>query len=171
MEEIWKDIPNYEGYYQVSNLGRIKSLKRVIYKSDGTIRTLKERILSPVKDGRRYYKVSLHKNTNRKTLKIHQLVAMAFLGHEPCGMKMVVNHIDNNPVNNRVSNLEIVSQRENSHTHYIGTSKYRGVSWHKKTNKWMAEIRINGKQNYLGLFENEIEASIAYQNKLKEIIN
>ena len=171
MEEIWKDIPKYEGLYQASNLGRIKSIKRVIYKSDGTIQTLKERILSPGNDGRGYYKVLLYKNKKNKTFSVHKLVAMAFFGHEPCGHKMVVNHIDNNPINNKACNLEIVTQRENVFTHHIGTSKYKGVAWNKKSKKWESRIYINGKKKYLGLFEKEIDAHKAYQNKLKEINN
>jgi hypothetical protein len=169
MEEIWKDIKGYEGLYQVSNLGRVKSLSRLRFNNGGEF-TSKEKILKPGKS-KKYLLVVLYKNGKRKTFQVHQLVAMGFLGHKPCGMKMVVNHIDNNQANNRVCNLEIVSQRENSHTHHIGTSKYKGVCWDSARSKWASKIMINGKIKFLGRFNTEIEASIAYQNKLKEIIN
>ena len=171
MEEIWKDIPEYEGLYQVSNLGNVKSLKRVVYQSNGHRQTVRERILKAGIDVYGYLIVRLSKYGKLRTFTVHKLVAMVFLNHTPCGMKMVVNHIDNNPTNNRVSNLEIISQRDNSYTHHIGTSKYKGVCWNSARNKWMADIRINGKKKYLGLFENELDASQAYQNKLKEINN
>ena len=117
MEEIWKDIPNYEGYYQVSNLGRVKSLKRYV-KFMHCNKLINERILKGGIGSRGYLVVILSKDKKPKTFEVHKLVAIAFLGHKPCGYKRVVNHIDNNPVNNKASNLEIVSQRENVFTHH-----------------------------------------------------
>jgi hypothetical protein len=172
MEEIWKDIKGYEGLYRVSSLGKVKSIKRVVYRSDGTIQTLKERILSPGNDGRGYYKVLLYKNKKNKTFSVHKLVAMAFLGHKPCGYNEVVDHIDGNKLNNRLDNLQITTQRHNASKDKKGTSSiYTGVSWHKKINKWESRIYINGKKKYLGLFEKEIDAHKAYQKRLKEINN
>jgi len=168
-KEIWKDIPDYEGYYQASSLGRVKSLERVVYRSNGRHYIAKERILKAGINRWGYLAVNLSKDGEQKTFKVHKLVAMAFLGHKRCGHKRVVNHIDNDKTNNKVSNLEIVTQRENVFTHYIGTSKYKGVNWNKKLNKWMARIYINGKNIYLGMFTDELEASKAYQNALKEI--
>ena len=169
MEEIWKDIPKYEGLYQASNLGRVKSLSRLRFNNGGKF-TSKEKILKPAKC-KNYLLVVLYKNKIAKSIQVHQLVAMAFLNHAPCGHKRVINHIDNNQTNNKVCNLEIVSQRENSYTHHVGTSKYTGVSWDSARNKWASKIMINAKTKFLGRFNTEIEASIAYQNKLKEIIN
>lgn len=103
---------------------------------------------------------------------IHKLVAMAFLNHTPDGTQIfVINHKNFDKMDNRVENLEIVTSRENSNKkHLSSTSKYTGVSWNKNTNKWRADIYINSKLNYLGLFTNEIEASNAYQNALKQIL-
>ena len=95
---------------------------------------------------------------------------MAFLNHKLCGMKKVVHHIDNNKMNNKLLNLEIVSQRENSYTHHIGTSKYTGVSWDIERKKWKSNIRINNKIKFLGRFNTEMEASIAYQNALNNLV-
>jgi len=170
-KEIWKDIPNYKGYYQVSNLGNVKSLKRVVYKSNGRTYTVKERILKANIDTTGYLVVQLSKDWKAKTFQVHKLVAMAFLGHKRCGYERVVHHIDNNSKNNRLDNLEVVTQRENSHTHHVGTSKYKGVSWYRKTNKWESKILYNGKRRHLGYFEKEIDAHNAYQNALNNIIN
>lgn len=174
--EIWKDVPNYEGLYQVSNLGRVKSLSRKIYnlKTNNLLYTQKEIIKKPKikKSKRNYYVVGLFKDGKGKDFTIHQLVAMAFLGHKPCGYELVVDHINNNSLDNRVENLQIITHRENcSKDKKNKTSKYSGVSWSNKNKKYCSMIDINGKSTYLGLFLNEYDAYLAYQNKLKEIKN
>jgi hypothetical protein len=162
MEEF-RDIPGYEGLYQVSNLGNVKSL--------GNDRTRKEKILKLCINKTGYYHVGLSKHGKVKSLNVHQLVVMAFLGHDPCGYNLVVDHINNNPLDNRVDNLQIVTQRFNSKKNQVKySSKHKGVSWYKKLNKWVSHIRINGKGFHLGYFNCELAASIAYQNKLKEIL-
>lgn len=103
LKEIWKDILGYEGLYQVSNLGNVKSLN---YKHTG-----KERILKPRPDGHGYYKVALCKNGKVKNFRIHRLVVEAFIGKIPKGL--VVNHINECPTDNRLENLEICTIREN----------------------------------------------------------
>jgi len=164
--EIWKDVEYYEGIYQISNLGRVKSLAR----KDSLGRNLQEKILSVTIDGGGYFKVGLSKEGKMKTKKVHQLVAIAFLNHEPCGYKLVVNHIDFDRTNNNVNNLEIVTQRENTNLKHVkSSSRYTGVSWKKRNNKWQSNIMINGKKKYLGLFDCEISASRAYQTALNEI--
>lgn len=161
MEEIWKDIPNYEGRYQVSNFGNVKSLNYH--------REKKEKLLKQV-IGKDYYCVTLLKNGKQKTIKTHKLVAIAFLNHTPCGMKLVVNHKDFNKLNNHLDNLEIVTNRENSNKiHIPHSSIYIGVTWHKPLNKWRAQIEINKVKKHLGYFTNELDAHNAYQNKLREL--
>ena len=113
MKEVWKDIPGYEGIYQASDQGRIKSLERLVRNGSGSQRLVKERILSENKNTDTYYSVMLYKNNESKMKQIHKLVAMAFLGHVPDGNKIVVDHIDHDKLNNKVSNLEVVTQREN----------------------------------------------------------
>lgn len=169
--EIFKDIKGYEGLYQISNFGNVKSLSRTTLKCNKFM-TSKDIILKPYINSTGYYVVGLHKNKKQKTLKTHQLVAITFLNHSPCGYKYVINHKDLNKLNNHIDNLEIVTQRENAnHKHLNSSSKYTGVSLDKNTNKWVSNIWINGKLKYLGRFTNEIDASNAYQNKLKEINN
>jgi len=168
--EIWLPVVGYEGLYEVSNLGRVKSLARKIRNPQG-FRFLPERILSPDKSTE-YYRVQLHKNGNKMRISVHQLVAMSFLGHKPDGYKLVVNHIDINPHNNNLSNLEIVTHRENNNRKHIPhTSKYVGVFWDKEHLKWRARFSIHGKQKCLGRYKNEIDAHLAYENELKKHLN
>lgn len=162
-KEIWKDIPNYEGYYQASNLGRIKSLKRKYVRNN--------RIMIPNKDRKGYLRVCLRDNKTKRTIHVHKLIAMAFLNHTPCGYEQVVDHIDGKPLNNNLSNLRVISQRENTKKERMKTSSnYVGVSWHKSSKKWKSYIYIKQKQIYLGLFNNELDAHQAYQNALNNII-
>lgn len=171
--EVWKNIEDYEGLYDVSNLGNVKSLekKRWCVKNNYWS-VFKERILKPTTGKHGYCYVGLHKNGIVKTNLIHKLVASSFLNHYSNGYDLVVNHIDENKRNNSVDNLEIVTQRENVSKYYIkreSSSIYTGVSFDKARNKWQARIHINGKEKKLGRFANEIDAHNTYQNALKNI--
>ena len=104
MTEIWKDIKDYEGLYQVSNWGRVKSLG-----NGGTYKT--SRMLQPVKTEKGYLRVGLYKNGKHKMCMVHRLVAFAFLDN-PEG-KPEVNHIDEDKTNNRVENLEWCDNKYN----------------------------------------------------------
>ncbi len=164
--EEWRNVRGYEGIYQVSNLGNIKSLNRVA--CDG--RNLKGKIKS-ISTCSKYKSVRLYKNSKGKTFTIHQLVAVAFLGHIPNKHTLQVDHIDNNPLNNRVDNLQIITSRLNSSKDRVGTSKYTGVSWYKPNSKWVAHIRINGVLISLGYFNVEEEAAMYYDNALQAHLN
>jgi hypothetical protein len=169
--EIWKDVKGYEGIYQVSNLGRVKSLSRIVLKCGKNPFMTKEVILKNYIGNTKYLMVRLSNNGNAKTKRVHQIVAMAFLNHNPCGFKLVVNHIDFDRQNNKVENLETITARENGNQkHLKSTSKYTGVCWHKQKNKWTSQIYLNGKQKHIGAFANEIDAHRAYQNALNNII-
>lgn len=116
-DEEWRDVVGYEGYYQVSNRQRVKSLERIIegYNEFGTVysRTIKERILNlnPISTG--YFTVRLCKSTEPKIVQIHvhSLVAEAFLGKRPEGHQ--VNHINGVKTDNRPENLEYVTPQRN----------------------------------------------------------
>jgi hypothetical protein len=169
MEEVFKDIPGYEGLYQVSNLGRVKSLPKELCNHLGC-HISKEKILTP-RPINGYFLVALCNNNKRKDIYIHQLVAMSFLNHKPCKYKLVVDHINNNPSDNRVENLQVVTHRYNTYkTQGKYVSKYKGVCWDKQRNKWMSKIYINGKHLFLGRFNCELKAALVYQNKLKETL-
>ena len=103
MDEIWKPVVGYEGLYEVSNLGRVKSLPKRGYKSGGI---LKQRC----KDD--YMDVRVSKNNKKHTLSVHRAVAEAFIPNPD--NKLVVNHIDGNKSNNCVNNLEWNTYSENS---------------------------------------------------------
>lgn len=99
MTEIWKDIEGYEGKYQVSNFGQVKSMIG------------QEKVLHPKKHRNGHLQIGLHKDKKRKTMYIHRLVAQAFIPNPdnlPC-----VNHKDENPNNNNVDNLEWCTQKYN----------------------------------------------------------
>ena len=153
MKEVFKSIPDYEGMYEVSNLGRVKSFKMN-----------KETILKSPVDKVGYELVGLSKDGISKSYKVHKLVAMAFLNHIPNGYVSVVNHIDLDKTNNRVDNLEVVSARENSNRkHMNSSSQYTGVVWVKNNQKWKSQIRISGQVISLGHYDDEILSSNAYQ--------
>lgn len=110
MEEVWKDIQGYEGIYQISNLGRAKSLERLIPCAYG-MRKIPEKIMKPALNTDGYWRVKLIKGELKKNRKVHRLVAEAFIPN-PEG-KRCVNHIDGNKNNNCVDNLEWVTHKEN----------------------------------------------------------
>ena len=103
MKEIWKDIPGYEGLYQVSDLGNVRSINRCVKHGKHGSMNIKGKILAQHSDGE-YLKVKLGKNGKMKTHKVHRLVATAFIDN-PDNLP-VVNHIDCNKLNNSVDNLE-----------------------------------------------------------------
>lgn len=110
MNEQWKDVVGYEGYYQVSNRGRVKGLKYTLLVGC-CFKTLPERILKPNKNKFGYYYVVLHKNRKPKTWKIHRLVALAFIPNpenKPC-----IDHIDTIRTNNNIENLRWCTHSEN----------------------------------------------------------
>lgn len=100
-KEIWKDIPNYEGMYQVSNLGRVKSLN---YKRTGKERVLKEKL-----NKKGYFNVNLYKDGKQKNHKIHRLVMLAFIGDSD----LHVNHKNGIKTDNQLENLEYCTHYEN----------------------------------------------------------
>lgn len=159
-KEIWKDIPGYEGFYQVSNLGNIKVLKRK--------GVTKNRITKGFKSGN-YYMIALSKNNNYQILGVHQVVAMVFLNHKPNGHKIVVDHINNISTDNRLINLQLISNRKNLSKDKKGKSKFVGVYYNNKTKKWIASLRHFKKRIYLGSFSSEEEAGKYYKEAIKSI--
>lgn len=164
--EIWKDIKGYEGSYQVSDLGRVRGLDRVI--CDG--RRLKGRLLSMyINPANGYAQINLSLNGKTKLYEVHKLVAIAFLNHEPCGLKLVVDHIDNDKLNNKLSNLQLISHRENSSKDRLPNSGYTGVI--TLGDRFAAQINIDGKSYKLGTFDSVEKASEAYINSLSDYQN
>lgn len=128
--EVWKDIPGYEGRYQVSNMGRVKSMKRKVrgrchFTGEEFFRTVEERILRPgkyCKSG--HLSVVLGHGESGKP--VHQLVMMAFVGSPPEGQEVL--HINGNPQDNRLENLRYGTRTENIIDVYANNGKWRKLS-------------------------------------------
>lgn len=108
--EIWKPVVGHEGSYEVSDHGRVRSLPRVIHKSDGTHQTLKGRVLRPTPHGAGYYQVAIGRSG---TMLIHRLVLEAFVCPQPPGQEAC--HYDDDPKNNHLSNLRWDTKSNNRH--------------------------------------------------------
>jgi len=165
--ETFKDIKGYECIYQVSDLGRVKSLDRI----DSAGHRLKERILKAGKNSGGYLSVCLFKNGKGECINVHQLVAIAFLYHIPNGHTTELDHINGIKTDNRAENLQLLTNREHRTKTFKnkGTSEYTGVNWLKRDSKWRAQIVIEGKQHYLGVFTDELQASNMYQLSLRHL--
>ena len=111
MKEIWKDIPNYEGYYQVSNLGKIKSL--LFQNNVWNKKYKREKLLKQKLDKYKNYRVELWKDGTHKTFLVARLVAFTFYKEDINNNALTVNHMDGNRLNNKLDNLEVISLKEN----------------------------------------------------------
>ena len=138
MEEIWKSIKGYEGLYEVSNLGRVRSVDHYVFFSDGRKRFHKGQILKPREVSGGYYDVILYKDGIGSHNKIHRLVAENFIENPDCLRD--VNHKNENKKDNRIENLEWVTHSDNM---LYGT----------RTNRWRNTMLENGhiSDKYLGL--------------------
>lgn len=150
MKEVWKDIAGYEGLYQVSNFGRVRSLERVVQHMHSGKLTLPSKLKEPSFDGR-YLFVVLSKDGKRKQFSIHRLVAETFIPN-PDGLPCV-NHKDENKTNNHVDNLEWCTYKYN--THY-GTNIERA---RKKKGKAVNQYDLHG--NLVNSWESLAEAERA----------
>lgn len=168
--EKYIDCKGYEGIYKVSNYGNVKSLSRYIENGNGGYYS-KEKLLKPTENKvNGYLYVSLCGNGNIKKYAIHKLVAISFLNNIPDGTnKIVVDHIDNNKLNNNLSNLQLITNRENTSKISKGNCNSIGVYFYARINRFRARIRVNGKRICLGQFKTELEASNAYQKALLNI--
>ena len=168
MGEKWKPVVGYEGHYKVSSLGRVKSLKRSVPLKRGGYRKIPERIVSISVNSRGYEQVTISLHGKKEFPTVHKLMAIAFLDHTPCGWELVVDHINNTKTDNRLDNLQIITQRENTSKDKKGSSRFTGV-YKAYGGSWVAKIRIEGKKLHLGTFKKEIDAHKAYQNALKNL--
>ena len=147
---IWKDIKGYEGLYQVSDEGEVRSL------GNGNSNSSKERIIKPTKDKYGYLYITLCKNGKKKTIKIHRLVAEAFLPN-PDNLPEV-NHKDENKINNRANNLEFCDRKYNVN---YGTGKKRSA---EKLSKPVKQFDLQG--NFIQEFPsaNEVQRKFGYSH-------
>lgn len=167
--EIWKDVINYEGLYQVSNLGRVRSVGRTYKTGLGVLRTTEDSILSLTINNSGYYCLTLFKDKKLKSKLVHRLVWEAFNG---ATYLKVLHNVEGNKLDCRLSNLHIGTVRLNNSEYRLSTkktSKFIGVSFIKNRNKWKASIFFNKKPFWLGEFKEELEAAKAYQISLNTI--
>ena len=124
--ETWKDIPEFRGSYQVSDIGRVRSLDRVVTYKDGSMRKLKGRLLKTYLNTSGYEKVTLYNDNIDTTKTVHRLVLETFKPHVNMN-DLEVNHIDGNKLNNHLTNLEWVTARDNIlHAYDTGLIDNRG---------------------------------------------
>jgi hypothetical protein len=160
-KETWKNVVGYDGRYMVSSHGRVLSVART--------RRRESKLLKPRFNGRGYLCVAIYLEGKRKDITIHKLMSLAFFNIDTNGKDTVVDHIDDDKTNNHISNLRVISQRENSTKSGRGESKYIGVTYCYWTNRWVARITIDRKEVFLGRFKNEKDAGMAYINKRAEL--
>ena len=171
MNEIFVPIKDYEGLYEISNFGRVKSCAKTWIGGKGAIRRKGETIMKNSFKGNGYLGLKLCDMGIGKTIQTHILVWEHFGEGKRNGFEIQVDHIDEDKLNNRIDNLQLLTARENS-VKYRKTqetsSKYTGVNWETRDKIWKAHIEINGKSKHLGLFINEEDAHREYQRALKE---
>lgn len=148
-KEIWKDVKGYEGLYEVSSLGSVRSKERLVKYSTGVIIKHKGRVLKQ-ENNKGYKRVTLSKNGEVIRFQVHRLVAMHFVDNTE--RKPHVNHLDGDGANNRVENLEWCTAQENEiHSHKVlGKRALRGEqkSQSKLTETDVIEIRDLYKHGY-----------------------
>lgn len=167
MKEIWKDVPNYEGKYQVSNKGRVKSIKRTVKHNGSKTRTFPEKILKPNKVSFDYLQVTLYNNGKRKCRYIHNLVMESFIGKKPNGYE--VNHIDEDKSNNQLENLEYITRKENNN---YGTRIERMIKSNVNGKKSKKVKETHLKTGEIVIFPSISEAQRqGYGPKISEVCN
>ena len=153
IEEVWRDINDYEGLYQVSNFGRVRSLDRQAW--NGRVWHDKKGVLLALrKHNAGYLAVTLSKEGKAGYFLVHRLVGEAFLERPP--NKSEVNHIDENKHNNHVENLEWVTPKENMNH---GTRVERCLDKFKETGFVKKVVQMDLEGNFIAEYESQIEAS------------
>lgn len=150
--EIWKDIPGFEGMYQVSNLGQIKS-----------IRFNKEKILSLNLKPKGYYQIKLYNNDGRKWYQVHRLVCAGFIDSELLNSSSVVNHKNGIRNDNRLDNLEIISQIDNTIDGIIRKNSCENEDYNSNNIRYISKSKweVYYKDIFIGIVKNTEQARVA----------
>lgn len=163
MKEIWKKVNSYEGWYEISNFGRLKSLDRYVNKGNGNVRIAKGKIIKPTLCTNGYLEYVLYKNGVKKVVLAHRLVAQHFIPNPE--NKLEVNHIDENIQNNRVDNLEWLTSKENAN---YGTRNKKCRDCNKKYFKPVLQYDLEG--NFIKEYETLGDASRYINGDISAII-
>lgn len=152
--EVWKEVKGYDGAYEISNFGNVLSNRYV-----------NPRLLTPDKSTG-YYRVALSKHGIIRQTLIHRLIAEHFILNP--NKKHQVNHIDEDKLNNSISNLEWVTHRENIEHSLTkkGVSKIKGVNWINRSQSYQCSIFLNRKKHYLGTYKDIEKAKQVVSNFL-----
>ena len=158
--EKWLPVPGYDGLYEVSSFGNVKSLARTRVGMNGKPVSVRSRIRKPAVRKNSYLYVMLYRNAVAKWHGVHQLVLRAFVGECPAGMEC--RHLDGNPSNNKISNLKYGTRKENQADRRAhgtvfaprsdNSSGHIGVFYESKLGKWRAYITSYQTRKHLGVF-------------------
>ncbi len=154
--ETWKAVVGFEGRYEVSDFGRVRSLDRIVIKRNGRQQPVVGRVLSGCVDGAGYLHVGLSESTGKqRNVNVHRAVAEAFIERkEAC---KYVDHIDGDKLNNKVSNLRWVTSGQNANFRHVSRSRTGvvGVFYSPKSNAskpYKVEIKMNAKSKFIGYY-------------------
>jgi len=156
--EEFRPVLGYEDKYEISSFGRVLSKVR------------KNPIIMVQYLHKKYLQVKLSYKGRIKTRNVHQLVAEAFLGHTPNGFNVVVDHIDNDPLNNFFLNLQLIDQITNIRKDRVNKNGLTGVYLARGT-RWQAAIKVNKVDIHLGTFDTKEEANLYYENAKQASLN
>lgn len=174
-KETWEQVPGYEGYYEASSLGKIRSVDRLLTLNNGSCVFYESVILSPKIDKGGYAIVVLSKEGKRIDAKVHRVVASAFLGlrlHiKKCNRHSItVDHKNNIKLDNRVGNLQLMSLSMNSSKlNKESPSNLIGGYEDKNNSTWVAQVKYNRKSFHIGRFKTQRESSEAHNIALDYI--
>lgn len=169
MKTTWVPVLNYEYSYQVNKLGIIRSVDRIISRNGGMAK-IRGRIMKPQKATNGYRFVNLCKDGVATIRMVHRIVVESFLGYK----KTDINHKDFDKTNNKLSNLEYCTRRENMIHCFASrktSSNHNGICFFKRTNSWEATITEKRVRYYLGRYKTEQEAVLIHQKYLKKILS
>ena len=177
MEEIWKDIPGYEGYYQVSNIGRVKSLERIVHYKPGSksanphkSHIVRERILTQRVADTGYYVVTLSKGAKRKIALVHRLIACSFITNKDPAAMRDINHKDGCRTNNDIDNLEWCTRSYNVNYGNRNDTVARKNTNHPAKSTPVFSIDMDGNFSfYDSIGEAERQTGIAHGNIVRTL--